>query len=127
MAANPLRPRARSVLAVVGVAASTLLLAGCDLPSFGLPGATTEQGGRTQTLWQVMFVLAIGVGSLVWGLIIFSVVRYRRRRHEDPDVIPENQNPYNIRIEILYTVVPILLVIGIFIGSSAVLRKNDEL
>src|SRR3954454_17794079 len=127
MAAHPLRPRARSLLAGLGILASTLALSGCDLPSFGLPGATTEQGGRTQTLWQVLFVMAIGVGSLVWGLIIFSVVRYRRRRHEDPDAIPENQNPYNIPVEIIYTVVPILLVIGIFIGSNAVLRKNDQL
>ncbi len=102
-----------------------LLLGGCGLPSFGMESSTTEQGGRTYSLWQVMFVLAIGVGGLVWVLIIWSVIRYRRRRGDD--AIPENQRPYNIPIEVLYTVVPVLLVIGIFVGSLAVQHKNDSL
>ncbi len=125
MAAHRSRTRFRAWLTAGGTLLAALLLGGCGLPSFGMPSSITKQGGRTYSLWQVMFALAIVVGGLVWGLIFWSVIRYRRRRGDDS--VPENQSPYNIPIEVLYTVVPILLVIGIFVGSVGVQHRNDSL
>ena len=49
------------------------------------------------------------MGVLVWGLIIWSIVRYRRRSDDVP-----NQSPYNIPIEIVYTVCRSLIVAVLF-------------
>ncbi len=122
--AVPPRSR-RRIAAAVGVAVATIALSSCSLPSFGMRHPTTSQGERTYHLWQGMFVLAIGVGALVWILIIWSVVRYRRRRGDE--AVPENQNPYNIPIEVFYTIVPILLVIGIYVFSASVQNANTKL
>lgn len=113
----------RVLLAVLAGGLGGLLLAGCGLPSFGMPGSTTKQGARTYTLWQVMFMTAIVVGAVVWGLIIWSVLRYRRRADSD---VP-NQRPYNIGVEVLYTVVPIVMVIAVFIATIGVQRANSKL
>lgn len=107
---------------LLAVAAGTLL-AGCGVPSFGMPGSTTKQGARTYTLWQALFVTAIVVGAGVWGLIIWSVLRYRRRSDEETP----NQRPYNIRMEVLYTVVPVVMVIAIFVATVGVQRANSQL
>jgi cytochrome c oxidase subunit 2 len=47
----------------------------------------------------------------VWGLIIWCIVAYRRRK--DDNELPV-QLRYNIPIEILYTVVPIFMVVVLF-------------
>lgn len=100
------------------------LLGGGGVPSFGMPDPVTEQGRRTHTLWQVLFIAAIGVGALVWGLIAWSVLRYRRG--SDHDRMP-SQKAYNIPLEAIYTVLPILAIIAIFVATVIVENKNSAL
>jgi cytochrome c oxidase subunit 2 len=68
---------------------------------------TTNQTGRIMELWVSSWIAALLVGLLVWGLIIWCVVAYRRRRDE---VGYPPQVRYNVPIEILYTVVPLMMV-----------------
>lgn len=100
------------------------LLGGGGIPSFGMPDPVTEEGRRTHTLWQVLFIAAIGVGALVWGLIAWSVLRYRRGT--DHERMP-SQKAYNIPVEIVYTVLPILAIVAIFIGTVIVQNRNSAL
>ncbi len=68
---------------------------------------TTNQTGRIMELWVSSWIAALLVGLLVWGLIIWCVVAYRRRR-DDTGYPPQVR--YNVPIEILYTVVPLMMV-----------------
>jgi len=111
------------VLIALGVTAG-FVFGGGGVPSFGMPEPVTEEGRRTHTLWQVLFIAAIGVGALVWGLIAWSVLRYRGRG--DAERVP-SQKAYNIPIEIVYTVAPIVVIIAIFIGTVIVQNKNSAL
>ncbi len=76
-----------------------------------LPPAVTEGGDRVTTLWIGAWITLIGVGLLVIGLIVWCIVAYRR--HRDDTELPV-QLRYNIPIEILYTVVPMLMVVVFF-------------
>ena len=107
-------PRPRGAWRLLAVAVAAITAAGCDLPGFGAPDPKSEQGESVYSLWQGFFVASIGVGLLVWGLIIYSVIRFRRR----DDTIP-SQKPYNIPVEVLYTVAPILAVAVLFGFSVA--------
>jgi cytochrome c oxidase subunit 2 len=51
------------------------------------------------------------VGVITWGLIIWAAVVYRRRRGKTGLPV---QLRYNLPIEIFYTIVPLILVIGFF-------------
>lgn len=82
-----------------------LALAGCKVPSFGAPKPASRQAGHILGLWQGTVIAALVVGAFVWSLIIWSIVRYRKRNDDVP-----NQNPENIPIEVLYTIVPIAIV-----------------
>jgi cytochrome c oxidase subunit 2 len=118
-------PRRRVLLTLV--LGSVLATAGCsasieDLPSMmDMPRPITEQGNLVYTLWQGSWVAALAVGFTVWGLIIWSVIFFRRRKGETG--MPP-QVRYNLPIEILYTVVPFLVVLVLFYFTA---RDQAEL
>ena len=89
-----------------------LFLTGCStkrIPSFGFPEPITAQGHRVIALWKGSSVAALAVGVVVWGLILFCIVWFRRRDDQLPP-----QVHYNIPIEILYTVLPFVMIAVLF-------------
>lgn len=92
------------------VVAAAVLLSACGrLPRFGAPEPVTEDGGRILSLWQGSVLAAAAVGALVWGLLGWSVLRYRRTREDLP-----SQKAHNLPIEVLYTLTPVLIVAILF-------------
>jgi cytochrome c oxidase subunit 2 len=71
----------------------------------------TNQTARIIDLWNGSWIAALTVGALVWGLMIWCMIVYRRRK--DATGLPA-QVRYNIPLEILYTVVPIMAIGGLF-------------
>ncbi|GAA0323726.1 cytochrome c oxidase subunit II [Kineococcus aurantiacus] len=108
-------PKALVAGALTGGA--TVLLSGCaaDWPdasasNFFLPDdsiGATNMTERISLLWDGSWIAALAVGILVWGLTIWCVVAYRRRKN-DPEL--PAQVRYNMPIEILYTIVPVMMV-----------------
>lgn len=106
------RRRRLAVVALGGV--SALLLAGCsqetvdDWKRAGMPAPITEEGDRMLHLWQGSWIAALAVGALVWGLIFWSIIVYRRRHNSEmPD-----QVRYNLPMEIMYTIIPLIMIGG---------------
>ncbi|WP_449451341.1 aa3-type cytochrome oxidase subunit II [Spiractinospora alimapuensis] len=95
-----------AALAVLGLA-----LTGCsgEAARLGVPEPITAQGERVLDLWQGSWVAAFAVGILVWGLIIWSVIFHRKRSSQLPP-----QVRYNLPIEALYTVLPIVVIAVLF-------------
>ena len=63
---------------------SALVLSGCQVPSFGAFKGSTTQGQDAFKLWQGFFIAGAVIFVLVFVLIIWAVLRYRRRS----DAIP---------------------------------------
>ncbi len=92
-----------------------------DFPRLGMPTPVTEEAPRILSLWQGSWAAALATGVLVWGLILWSVVFHRRSRTK-VEVPPQTR--YNMPIEALYTVVPILIVSVLFYFTA---RDESEL
>ncbi len=94
-----------------GLAGLALALSGCShaLVNFGFPDPVTRQGPRVLALWRGSMVAALTVGTFVLGLIVWSAVAYRKRSDDLP-----SQVHYNLPIEVLYTVVPFVIVAVLF-------------
>ena len=89
-------------------------LAGCSggqLPRFGAPPGATSQSQNFLHMWRWTFIVAMAIGALVWGLIFWSIIRYRKRPGDD--ALPK-QTRYHIPLEITYTVIPVIIVAVIF-------------
>jgi cytochrome c oxidase subunit 2 len=104
---------------VVGAVALAALPA-CST-TWGAPEARSEQGREILGLWRLFMPVAIVIGLLVWGLITWCIVRYRRRE----DGLPP-QTRENLRIEIVYTAVPLVVVVVLFTASVVVQRRVDR-
>jgi cytochrome c oxidase subunit 2 len=106
-------PRRRANAVRVGALAVMLLaLTGCTNDTFtriGFPDPVTSQGKITLSLWQGSWIAGMLVGAVVWGMIIWAVIFHRRRGDKLPP-----QVRYNMPIEILYTVVPFVLIAVLF-------------
>lgn len=100
--------------------ALALLLGGCQLPNFYGYRGSDKQGHDEFMLYFGTFVAAIVMGVLVGGLILWAVLRYRRR----DDAIPR-QFQYHIPLEITYTIVPIVIVLVLFGFTVLVENKVD--
>jgi cytochrome c oxidase subunit II len=120
-AAAPGRRHARLrrwVPRAVMLAAVAAATAGCKSTTFtrlGMPVPVTEQGKTVVSLWQGSWIAALFVGFLVWGAILWAVIFHRKRAGSD---VVAPQVRYNLPIEILYTVVP-FIVVGVMFFFTA--------
>ncbi|HEY1641524.1 MAG TPA: cytochrome c oxidase subunit II [Streptosporangiaceae bacterium] len=108
----------------LGIALVTMT-AGCQTSAWenlGLRQPATDQATRITHLWQGSWIAAIAVGVVVWGLILWSVIFHRRRS----DRIP-HQVRYNLPIEMLYTVLPFVMVGVLFYYTARDENSIDKL
>jgi len=92
-----------------------------------LPESATKEGEIVENLWQGSWIAAWAVGIFTWGLMLWAAVAYRRRHKSD---VPA-QTKYNLPIEILYTIVPLIMILGLFWftardQSEILALKNDQ-
>lgn len=108
---------------------SLIWLSGCSgqAARFGLPEPASEQAPVMGDLWVGFWIAAFVVGGLVWGLIIWSIIRYRRK---DGDAEVPRQTKYHLPLELLYTLVPFLIIGVLFLytikASDQVLAQESE-
>jgi cytochrome c oxidase subunit 2 len=115
------------LVAALAVAATAL---GFDLPGAargfvtGLypPVAVTEEGAQIRDLYNIVFLIAAAIFLLVEGLIIWTVVRYRRKPGDD--VLPAQTHGNNLA-ELVWTVVPTIIVVFLFVISWQTLNAVD--
>ncbi|MEU5807073.1 MULTISPECIES: aa3-type cytochrome oxidase subunit II [unclassified Streptomyces] len=113
---SPRRPMRRKLLQALTAGVVLATATGCsynweDFPRLGFPYPVTEEAPRILSLWQGSWAAALVTGILVWGLILWSVIFHRRSRTK-VEVPPQTR--YNMPIEALYTVVPLIIVSVLF-------------
>ncbi len=89
------------------------------MPSFGAKPGDTTSSRSVFHLWQGFSIGAVVIGALVLALLGYAVLRYRARG----EAIPA-QTQYHIPLELAYTIVPILIVFGLFAATLVV--ENRE-
>jgi cytochrome c oxidase subunit 2 len=117
------RPRrwARGGRIALLLASVGLLLTGCSAGDiernlrFGWPTGVTKQATEMRVLWTWSCVAALAVGVLVWGLIFWCCIRYRKR----DDALPR-QTKYNLPIELVYSLTPFLIIAALFYRTVVV-------
>ncbi len=118
--------RVRRPAAAAGFVVLLLALSGCadnQWSRFGMPDVKTEQGESILSLWQGAWIAALVTGVVVWGLILWAVVAYRRRSDDEIPV----QTRYNLPIEIFYTIFPIVMVVVFFAHTVRVQNEALEM
>ena len=90
--------------------------------SFFPPDPATRQGREINDLYTIVFVIAAAIFFLVEGLIVWSVIRYRRGPG-DVDLPPQTHG-HNLA-EIVWTVIPTVIVLFLFFISWQTLNSVE--
>jgi cytochrome c oxidase subunit 2 len=115
-------------MALVGVVLA--ILAGIDLIGTGQrvvtalfpPEAVTAQGQQIRDLYTIVFLIGVVIFFLVEGLILWAVLRYRRK---PGDIELPAQTHGNAIAEVVWTVVPTLIVAFLFVISWQTLNSVE--
>src|SRR5207253_11263650 len=92
---------------------------------FGWPAGITDQSQDMRKLWTWSVIAALIVGIMVWALIIYSVIRHRKRSDELP-----KQTAYNLPLEVVYTIIPFVIIAVLFFFTvstqNRVMQRSDK-
>ena len=101
----------RRIGVLIATTVGAAVLAGCSTETteqwkrLGLPEGASDRTDHIESLWIGAWIAALLIGVLVWGLLLFAVVRYRRRAGDPP-----RQVRYNLPLEALYTLAPFAMI-----------------
>jgi cytochrome c oxidase subunit II len=113
---HPETPRRKRRLALAWAAltvTAAVVLSGCSqqVKRGFLPGDSqhevTDQTGRITHLWVGSWIAALIVGLITWGLMIWCVAVYRKRKNDN--TLPV-QIRYHVPLEIMYVILPIIMI-----------------
>lgn len=88
----------------------------------GVVTPLTEQAETADDLLTIFFWIAVGIAVMVLGLVAYVVIRYRRR----DDTLPRQIHAH-IPLEVVYTAVPFVIVVGLFGLTVGALGDFDDL
>ncbi|UJP39226.1 aa3-type cytochrome oxidase subunit II [Cellulomonas palmilytica] len=126
---TPRRTR-RPALKWAGIAAvAAVALSGCSeqVERGWLPGSSdaevTNQTGRIADLWVGSWIAALIVGLITWGLMLWCVAVYRKRKSDD--VLPV-QLRYHVPLEIMYVILPIVMIGVLFYYTNRDMTEIND-
>ena len=115
--------RTAAQMIVVGLIASVVgVIAGLLINWF--PPAASTQADQIDTLWDVLLIASVPVFVLVTTVIGFSVLNFRMRPGEEEIDGPPIHG--NTRLEVIWTAIPAILIVGLVVYAYVVLRDIEK-
>ncbi|WP_223979033.1 cytochrome c oxidase subunit II [Arthrobacter sp. NicSoilB8] len=120
--------RRKQISTITGLAlAGALALTGCspEVERGWLPTerGTTSNTDRIMDLWVNSWIAALVVGIITWGLMIWCIVAYRRRKGT---VGFPRQSSFNLPLEVFYLTIPLFMVLVFFYFTDRDQQQIDD-
>jgi cytochrome c oxidase subunit II len=120
--------RRKTITTITGLAtAGALVLTGCspEVEKGWLPTerGTTNHTDRIMDLWVNSWIAALVVGIITWGLIVWCLVAYRRRKGT---VGFPRQTSFNLPLEVFYLTIPLFMVLVFFYFTDRDQQAIDD-
>jgi cytochrome c oxidase subunit 2 len=110
----------------VAAAAVAVSTSGCSVDEvlrFGWPIGVTPEAAQMRTLWTGAAVAALIIGALVWGATAWTVAFHRKKAGASD--LPR-QFQYNLPLELVLTVLPLIIVAVLFYFTVVVQNVVDR-
>jgi cytochrome c oxidase subunit 2 len=88
-----------------------------------LPEQASKEGERIDFVFWFVTAICIAIFSVVASLSVYSLVKFRAKPDDDSDGPPVHGHT---GIEIIWTVIPLVLVLAMIVVSSVALAQNDR-
>ncbi len=104
------------IAVVIGIPVALLI------PWFPTNAAT--QAGNFRTLYDVLLIVSVPIFVLVETVVVFSVWKFRMKPGEEEKDGPPIHG--NTRLEVVWTAIPAILILGLCTYAYTVLRSNED-
>jgi len=88
---------------------------------WNLPEGVTEISREVHHLHMIIFWVCVVIAVVVFGVMFYSVFAHRKSRHPKPADFHEST-----LVEIIWTTIPFLILIGMAIPAAATLVRMDD-
>ncbi|MFY0990258.1 cytochrome c oxidase subunit II [Halomonas sp. C05BenzN] len=85
---------------------------------WNMPVGVTELSGEIYSLHMTIFWICVAIGVVVFGVMFYSLIRFRRSRGAKAANFHENTT-----VEVLWTAIPLLILVGMAVPATATLVK----
>lgn len=116
--------RIAKITGLLGLIAGAV--SGCSrdqIIGFGWPTGVTPQADRMRELWTWSSIAALVVGVLVWSAMLWAVIFHRKKRGDNE--LPR-QFQYNLSLETVLTVIPVVIVVVLFYFTTTTQAYVDQ-
>ena len=99
--------------AAVFVSLSEAARAKSGWDELNMPQGVTAVSHKIYDLHMLAFWVCVAIGIVVFGIMIYSMVMFRHSK----GAVPDTSLVHNTRIEVVWTIVPILILVGLAIPA----------
>lgn len=89
-----------------------------------MPVAASEEAPRIDALFNTMMTISTGLFLIVQGIIVISIFKFRKRANDNTDGPPIHGN---VPLEILWTAIPAIIIMGIGVYSFEIYNSMGGL
>ena len=90
-------------------------------PMFNMPRGVTPISHDIYDLHMTIFWICVVIGVMVFSLLIYAMAKHRKSLGHKPAKFS-----HNIHVELVWIIVPTLILIGFAIEVYAILAKSDK-
>lgn len=96
-----------------------------EILGFGWPKGVTPEAHAVYNFWSWTWVVAWIIGFVMWGLFLYAIFAWNAKKRPK-DEIPR-QTQYNIPLELVLTIFPVIIVMGLFFFTVQAQDKVNAL
>jgi cytochrome c oxidase subunit 2 len=115
---------ANSILALAGLCAALPALAANPKPwQLNMTPGVTETAQAAYDMHMIMLWICVVIGVIVFGAMFYSMFRFRKSK----GAVADTKLVHSTRVEIVWTVVPVLILIGMAFPATRYLIASQDL
>ncbi len=117
------RPRGFPWAAVLGAAAFAAETASANTSNgYNLPIGVTELSRSMYALHMEVFWICVGIAVVVFGAMIYSLVKFRRSQ----GAIPDTTMVHSTKVEIIWTIIPVIILVVMAVPAADLILKQED-
>ena len=111
----------RTVAGVLGGVLAAVPAFGYE-SSYNLPVGVTDISARVHGLHMLIFWICVAIAATVFGVLIYSIVRFRK----SSGAVPDTTLTHSTNVEVVWTLIPALILIAMAIPAARTLVDMED-
>ena len=115
----------RSLLSSASAAAAALVVtpARADWGLLNMPRGVTDLSGEIYGLHMLILWICVAIGAVVFGAMIYSLVKYRKSQ----GAVPDTSILHSDKVEFIWTIIPVFILVAMAVPAARTLLKIEDM